>query len=174
MNVKETISARSKNRGFTGLADLFILRQELIPELVELAISDLEHPYPEYASWLIWHISKKKPKLIESFQPLFIDRILVTKNQSVLRNLVNITQMLPLIEYKEGEYLDKLIEFIRDDSNKPALFVYSLYKLIDFTKKYPEIKAEIEEIIKMKQIELKPSHIVSIRNYRLKTKDIRL
>lgn len=172
MNVKETISARSKNRGFTGLADLFVLRPELIPELVELAISDLEHPYPEYASWLIMHIVKKKPRLIEAYQPVFIDRIFQTKNQSVLRNLVNTTQLLPLIDYKEGEYLDKLIEFIRDDSNKPALFVYSLYKLIDFTKKYPEIKPEIEGILSLKQAPLPPSVRVSIRNYREKTMKI--
>lgn len=165
MNVKETIAAKSKNRGFTELSDQFILYPQYIPELLDLALSDLKHPYPEYASWLLLHIVKKNPELIELYQPMLIDRILVSTNQSVLRNLVNITEILPLIEYKESEYLDRLLHFISDDSNKVALFVYSIYKLVQFTKKYPEIKYEIEGIISLKQEPLQPALRIGIRNY---------
>jgi hypothetical protein len=76
-----------------------------------------------------------------------------------------ICELLPLIEYKESEFLDKLIDNIKDDSNKVALFVYSIYKLIQFTKKYPEIKPEIEGIISLKEEPMKPAMKIGIRRY---------
>src|SRR5574343_144762 len=94
---------------------------------------------------------KTKPGVLKPFQPQFIDWLFKSKNQSVLRNLWNTCSHLPLIDYKESEFLDQLIDFIKDDSNKVALFVYAMYKLIQFTKKYPEIKPEIEGIIELKQ-----------------------
>lgn len=154
------------------LSDEYIKDAVLLEELVELSVSDLPHPYPEYSSWLMIHIAKKSPEVLEPFQPKMIDRILVSTNQSVLRNLVNVSEMLPLIEYKESEYLDRLVHFITDDSNKVALFVYSIYKLIQFTHKYPEIKYEIEGIISLKQEPLKPAMRIGIRNYLKEVKNI--
>jgi hypothetical protein len=164
--VKELIDQYYKTHDFTKQAVRFVENPSLINELVEVAISDLERPYPEHASWLLVHISDLNPTLLENFQPLLIDRILTSKNQSVLRNLVNVVHTLPLIDHLQSELLDKLIEFIKDESNKPALFVYSLYKLIQFVQKYPEINNEIEGILELKQEPLKPSNKIGIRNYR--------
>lgn len=164
--VIELIDRLYKSREFTNSADLFIREPSQIDELVNIATSDQKYPYPEYSSWLLIHVLKKSPELLTSYQTNLIDCILISKNQSVLRNLINVTVSLPLIEFKESEFLDKLIEFIKDDSNKAALFVYSLYKLIQFTQKYPEIKPEILGILEIKQIhEVQPSIKVAIRNY---------
>ena len=165
MTVLELIDAHYKTREFTHFASDFIAGKYDLKELVDLATSQLAHPYPEYASWMLQHVVKKAPKLVEPFQAQLIDCILVSTNQSVLRNLTNITVSLPLIEYREAEYLDRLIEFLKDDSNKVALFVYGLYKLIQFTKKYPEIKTEINAIIELKQAPLQPSIRIGIRNF---------
>lgn len=171
MSVKQLIEQNYKTREFTKLADLFILDPSLLDELVAIATTELPHPYPEYASWLILHIVKKAPELIEPYQALFINRILVSTNQSVLRNLTNASVSLPLIPHKESEYLDRLIQFISDDSNKVALFVYGMYKLIQFTKKYPEIKFEIDGIIALKQTQnMQPAIKIGIRNYQKFTK----
>lgn len=171
--IVELIDRHYKTREFTNLADLFIKDPTLLNELVNVATSDLNHPYPEYASWLLIHIIKKHPELVVPYQSQLIDKILGSNNQSVLRNLVNTTVSLPLIEHKESAFLDKLIEFIKDDSNKVALFVYSLYKLIQFIQKYPEIKPEIMGIIELKQAkEMQPSIKVSIRNFLKATKDL--
>ncbi|MEY3237202.1 MAG: hypothetical protein RI883_1303 [Bacteroidota bacterium] len=165
MKAKDFIDNMFLTRDFSKHADVFLKDQKLLIDLVKTATSKLPHPYPEYGSWLITHIAKTQPKVLEKFQADFIDCILISKNQSVLRNLVNTTQLLPLIEYKESEYLDKLISFIKDDSNNAALFVYSLYKLIQFTHKYPEIKNEIEGILLLKPKEVKPSIRLAIRRY---------
>ena len=171
--VKDLLEEHYKQHGFPKLAARFILEPNLIPELIEIAVSDLNHPFPECASWLLTHIVKTNPDLLETFQPQFIDCLLKSKNQSVLRNLCNTCSHLSLIDYKESEFLDQLIAFIKDDSNKVALFVYAIYKLIQFSQKYPEIKPEIEGIIELKQtVHIQPAIRVGIRNYLKATKSI--
>ena len=164
--VKELINKFYKSTEFTKLANRFIADPSLLHELVEISTSELQHPFTEYASWLLIHISKKAPKIIEPFQEQLIDAILISTNQSVLRNLMNVSVSLNLINYKESEFLDKTIEFISTDSNKVALYVYAINKLIKFTQKYPEIKTEILGIIELKKHhEMKPAMKIGIRNY---------
>jgi hypothetical protein len=166
MMVKHLLEEHYKQHGFPKLAARFIQEPELIPELVYIALSDLKHPFPECASWLLIHIAKTNPALLEEFQPQIIDCLIQSKNQSVLRNLCNTCSLLPLIDYKESEFLDQLIAFIKDDSNKVALSVYALYKLIHFTFRYPEIKPEILGILELKQsVTIQPFMRIGIRNY---------
>lgn len=175
MSVKELIQEHYLTRNTSNLVNLIIKDRSLVDELVEIAISDLPHPFPEHASWIILHILKKDPKVVEAYQDVFIDRILVSTNQSVLRNLTNVTVSFPLISYRESEFLERLIDLIKDNSNKVALFVYAIYKLIQFTQKYPEIKSEIEGIIALKQSqEIQPAIRIGIRNYLKQTENIRL
>lgn len=171
--VKDLIDSHYKTREFTNLAEHFVKDPTHLEELVQFATSDLKHPYPEYASWLLIHILKKSPDLLIPYQEHFIECILVSKNQSVLRNLMNVCVSLPLTDFRESEFLDKLIELIKDESNKAALFVYSMYKIIQFTKKYPEIKPEILGTIELKQTHaIQPSIKVAIRNYLNATKNL--
>jgi hypothetical protein len=163
--VTELIDKTYRTQNFPKNAELFIREPKYIQELVNVAISDISYPYPEYASWLLPHINKENDRLLIPFQEQLIDRILTSENQSVLRNLVNTIQSLPLIDYRESELLNRLINFISDDRNKVALFVYALYKLIQFVKKYPEIDFEIKSILSLKQEPLKPAMRIAIRNY---------
>jgi hypothetical protein len=165
--VKELIDKEYKTREFTRLAIRFIENPSDISKLVEVAGSNEPHPYPEYASWLLIHITRKSPQLIEPFQHKFIDTILSSSNQSVLRNLLNSCVSLPLIEHEESAFLNRLLDFIKDDTNKVALQVYRLYKLEQFVEKYPEILPEINGILELKESEiLQPAMRVAIRNFR--------
>jgi hypothetical protein len=175
MSVVKLIEANYKSSNFLLLAEHFVQENSQIPELVEVATSQRPYPFPEYASWLLIHIEKKSPGILVPFQPNFIDYVLYGKNQSVLRNLLNCCHVLPLIEYQESAFLDQLLTFISDDYNKVALKVYAIYKLIQFTEKYPEIKTEIEALFALKEengkssTTLKPAMRIAIRNYRQKT-----
>jgi hypothetical protein len=61
-----------------------------------------------------------------------------------------------------------------DENYKVATQVYALYLLIDFTKKYPEIKQEILEIIKIKaEKPHTPALKMGIKNYLKATLSIR-
>lgn len=173
MDIIQLIDARQKTRNFTSLASQFVENPQKLEALVKIALSDMNYPYPEYASWLLLHVAKLKATLLEPFQTAIIDRILTCENQSTLRNLVASSTHLTLFEYKEGEFLDRLIAFVKNNENKVALIVYSIYKLIDFTLKYPEIKHEIVEILKIKQENgLSPALKIGIRNYTMRTKKI--
>jgi hypothetical protein len=69
--------------------------------------------------------------------------------------------------------LDRLMHILLDPINKPALFVYAIYKLIQFTEKYPEIRREINEMIELKSQEtVTPAVRIGMRNYLLRTKHI--
>jgi hypothetical protein len=168
--VKELIDKYYKAKNFGSKASLFIESNEKIDELVKVAVSHDQYPYPQYASWLLVHISKSNNELLLPHLPSFIDEFLISKDQTILRNLANLLQASPLSEYKDGQLLDHLLKLINDDSNKVALFVYSLYCLIQFTRKYPEIKKEVLQIIQSKQEPLQPAMRVAIRNY-LKSTD---
>jgi len=170
--VKELIDTYHKTHDFTKQAYRFVKDISSIKELVEVAVSDLPKPYPEYASWLLVHICAIEPTLLSTYQATMIDRILISDNQSVLRNLSNVCHSLPLIEYRESELLDRLLSVISDDTNKVALFVYACYKLVQFVQKYPELKPEIESIFSLKQEPLKPAMRIGIKNFRLATRNI--
>jgi len=165
--VKELIEQHWKTREFTQLAVQFIENPSNIPELVEVAGSQLPHPFPEYASWLLVHLTRQAPHLTEPFQSKFIAIILSSTNQSILRNVLNSCVSLPLIEYEESAFLDRLLDFVKDDSNKVALQVYSLYKLKQYVEKYAEILSEINSLIDLKESnKLQHSMRVAIRNFR--------
>lgn len=175
MSVITLIKENYKSSNFLLLADNFVQQPSLLDDLVGVATSQLSHPFPEYASWLLIHVEKKSPGILIPFQHNFIDYLLNGKNQSVLRNLLNCCHVLPLIEYQESAFLDQLLLFVADDTNKVALQVYAIYKLIQFTHKYPEIKNEIEALFALKEengnssAKIKPAMRVAIKNYRQKT-----
>jgi hypothetical protein len=122
----------------------------------------------------LFHIARSNATVLNQFQKLFIDCILENENGTVLRNSLGILLEFPLIEYKEGLLLDRLFHFLVDENYKVAIQVYALYLLIDFTKKYPEIKQEILEIIKIKaEKPHTPALKMGIKNYLKATLSIR-
>ena len=169
MNVLELIRSNVKNKDFTSLHNQFIDQPENIDELIKVATSDLKHPFPEYASWLVVHISKNAAHLLKPFQPLIIDRILTSTNQSVLRNLLCTSQQIGRTTYKEGELLDYLLGAVINENNKVALQVYALYSLIPFMKDYPELKTELDAILQLKVEPIKHAMKVAIRNFHRST-----
>lgn len=129
-----------------------------IEELVQLASTIDEYPIQEHSTWILANATEQDKKSIAPYQELIIDAFLEAQNQTTLRNLCNVISRLPIIEYKEGILLDALIAHLKNVENKVALHVYSLEKINQFVKKYPEIKSEMEQIIELKrEIGLAPS-----------------
>ena len=52
VSIKSLIHENQRIPGFPRLADFIISRPESMAELVALAVSDEEYPFPPYASWL--------------------------------------------------------------------------------------------------------------------------
>jgi hypothetical protein len=148
--VYELIAANQRMRGFPSLSNLFLKDPDLLPELVELSTSTLKHPFPEYASWLLSHVSKQAPDLVQPYYKKILPTLLITSNETVKRNLLGVVKYLPLLPFKEGELLSILLTWIADPACKPAVFMYGMEIVILFCKKYPELYHEVEEIIKLR------------------------
>lgn len=150
--------------GFPNLSDRILEQPELIPELVSMSTSGREYPFPEYASWLLLHVARKKSDLVQKYHTQIIDHILFTTNTSVLRNLLGVSILLPLTDYQQGRFLDRLLSIVADNSSKPGPVAYAIQKLSQFIEMYPELRQEIKAIIELKeQGNLSPGMVVSIR-----------
>lgn len=134
-----------------SILSYFLTDKNTIKELIHLATIKDEYPVQEHSTWILIHTTENSRDLIEPYQNKIIDAFLESTNQTTLRNLCNVIGKLSLREYKEGELLDSLIAHLKNLDNKVALHVYSLEKINQFVKKYPEIKPEIKEILELKK-----------------------
>ncbi len=138
--------------------------QRKLDDLVQIVINQEEYPLSEYASYALTHLQKQKTDL-SKYQKQFIDTLFLSDNQSVLRNLTNILYQQELIDYRESELIDLLIGFVQDPSNKVALHVYSIYNLINYVYKYPELRSEILEVIDLNLEGKTTAYHIARRNF---------
>lgn len=172
MNVKERVLEIRKERNFEAFEKHLIQHPNELSQMVQLIFDQEEYPYAEYSSWILVHFAKKHPEKVIPFYEGLIDVLFKSKNQSVLRNVTNIIQSLSITDYRESDLIDLLIGFIQDYENKVALQVYSMYALIQFTKRYPELKNEIIEIIEINAEGKSAAYRAAHRNYLKKTKKL--
>lgn len=123
-----------------------------IKELVEIVKNQEKYPLEELSSWALTHLIKTEKAEIQKYYYEIVDTLFLSKNQSVLRNCMSILYQLEIINYRDGELLDLILNFIKDNNNKVALQVYSIYSLIQFVKKYPELLPEIKSVIEYKEM----------------------
>ncbi len=159
-------------RDKTNLIKYFSKHQDQLPELINLILQLDEYPYKEYSSWLLVHLLKSKKFELNHYYPEFVDLLFKTDDQTVLRNVTNCISMMPITDYRESELIDLLINFIKDYENKVALQVYSMKLLVQFVKKYPELKVEILEIIDLHAEGKTVAYTVARRHFMEKTKNV--
>lgn len=169
MTPKERILEFQKDRSNRApLIAYFAKDQSTIKELIILSTKIDNYPVQEYATWILSHVTKIKNKEVQVFQPELIDAFLESNNQTCLRNICGVLKQLPLCEYKEGEFLEALVNHLKNESNKVALHVYSLYKLVQFAKKYPELIQELLQIMEIKQTAGLPPSIAVANKHLMK------
>lgn len=167
LNIKDLILETYIERDIVKVTSIIIENPVYINDLIYVINTVSEHPYPQYGSWLLHHVLKKDTKILKTYINEIIDIVLTSNNPSVLRNLTASIILIPLNEYKESELLERLIFLLQHSESKPALRVNSIYKLIQFTQKYPDIKSEILNILDIIEEQYPaPSIKVAIREYR--------
>lgn len=150
----------------------FANRPEEFQELLACFFNLDEYPYKEYASWMLIHISQSKRIDLQSYYPQFVDLLFKTNDQTVLRNITRTLHDFTVTNYRESEFIDLLIGFVQDHNNKVALHVYSIYLLAQFVRHYPELKAEISEVIALHRVGKSAAYFSSERNFHKLTKSI--
>jgi hypothetical protein len=139
----------------------FLERKYGVETLIKYAASEESYPLPDYSSWVITHLVKEFPNQMKDHQQQLIDAFLISENQTVLRNISVGLILLPLIEYREGELYDGLIKYLLNPDNKVALHVNCIYKLIQFVKKYPELKSEITSVVELRTAQNKQASLLA-------------
>lgn len=172
MEIREKVLGIRTERNFETFQKYFLEHPSEYKNLIELINTKEAYPIPEYASWILTHLSKSDVSKVQTFYKTIIDQLFVIENQSVRRNLINVIDHLTLTDYKESELIDLLISFIQDFENKVAVQVYSMQVLTKFIKKYPELKTEIEEVIHLNSENKSPAYSAAMRKFHRKMKNI--
>lgn len=170
MDIYDLILNFHKTRNIKYYVTYFRENKSDIGELVKVIIQKKEYPFPEYGSWLLIHITKADASVVLPFRNQLVDMILDDHNQSVLRNVAKILEYLGYLDYRETELLDRFISFIESNENKVALQVYSMYCLVPFVKKYPELKEEITALIQLTINEKSPAYKSAFKSFLKRTK----
>lgn len=169
-SIHELVLSIRQERDFKSKIAHFNSHPADLDRLLEIIYAQEEYPLSEYASWILVHLTKYDPSLVQHHYESLVDLLFESKNQSVLRNITNVLKHLSITEYRESEFIDLLISFIQDANNKVALQVYSMYVLIQFVSIYPELKQEIIEIIELNATQKSAAYKASHRNFLRKTK----
>lgn len=141
---------------------------DILEEIVQLIEKQTPHPYAEYCSWLLTHLAKKEKKLMQLYYDRLVSILFQSKNQSVLRNCAAAINELQISDFRESEFIDLLIGFLLDKSNKVALHVHSIYILKKFVRKYPEIESEVLNCIEMLMENASPALRVAYKRFKSK------
>jgi len=88
-------------------------------------------------------VARKNPEGVAIHHDQLLDGVLSTDNTSVKRNGLGALLCLPLHPYREGDLLDWLFKVLQNPASQPGLISYSVRKLADFVKAYPELKEEV-------------------------------
>lgn len=163
--VKHKIVEFRDSRNKEEFIHYFTSDKRRLDEILRHIWSLSEYPYKEYASWMFMHIVKSKKIDATKYYNKLVDTLFKTHDQTVLRNVVCCLDQINITDYQESELIDQLISFIQDRSNKVALQVYSIYLLIKFCKKYPELTQEILVVIMMNSEGKTAGYRIAIRNF---------
>jgi hypothetical protein len=172
MDIRSKVLEIRNERNFTVFQAYFRTHPKEISDLVQLINEQEAYPIPEYASWILAHVSKENPFSIQPFYKLLIELLFLNSNQSVRRNLIHVIDQLELTPNKESEFIDLLISYIQDFENKVAVQVYSIQVLTKFVLRYPELKDEILGIIVLHSENKSPAYSASLRGFQRKTQNI--
>lgn len=163
--MKEKILEIREARDRKAFVEYFIEDPKKIDELVSFIFNLEEYPYKEYASWILMHIVQSKKIDVQYLYPSLVDLVFKTDNQTVLRNVTNCIYHLKITNYRESEFIDLLIGFIKNYETKVAVQVYAIYSLLQFVKTYPELKQEICEIIDFHSEGKTPAYMVAQKRF---------
>lgn len=135
--------------------------------LTALVLDLAPYPSKEYSSWMLIHLSKAHPNRFDYLYPELVDLCFRTDDQTVLRNVLNTIIQLKKSKHREAEFIDLLLGFIANPKNKVALQVYSIYILIEFGKRYPELIAEFRQTIDFNARNKTAAYTIARRNFNL-------
>lgn len=143
---EEILQELHKKRDFQKHLSYFEKDKKLVEVFIGYCKAT-DYPKPEYASWLFSHLAAKQPQALYKHYFELIDIWIASENHTLHRNLLKTITLLPFKPYREGEFLDALIEHLSNTETKVAVKAYAMDLLLHFVKRYPEIIPELKSSV---------------------------
>ena len=143
---KEMLLDFKGNRDYKAFSAIAIQRMENIDNMLELCLT-VKYPFPQYSSWLLSHVGENHLEKLLPFHHKLIDVFLDCTESSTQRNLANLLLKLPETNYRDGERMEYLFQFLQNSETKVALKSYSMYLLVPLVKPHPELIRELRLVL---------------------------
>jgi hypothetical protein len=102
----------------------------------------------QYAAWPMSDIAKKYPHLLFRYYPILIELLnQQNKPDAINRNILRALQFVEIPEEHEGPILDVSFKLLNSSSEPVAVKAFSMTVIYNLTKKYPDIKPELQASI---------------------------
>ena len=105
--------------------------------------------YNQWAAWPVGYIGRKFPSLILPYFDKLIEVMDAPVHNAVLRNTVRILEDIEVPEKYEGEIYKRCFAFLNDVNQPIAVRCFSMTVVFNLAKKYPDLKNELVESIKL-------------------------
>ena len=108
-----------------------------------------EYRISQRAAWSLSYAAQHKPALIAPYLETLVKQLCRKDvHNSVIRNSLRILQYMDVPEKLHGELMNACFDFIQSPVAPAAFKAFSLTILEKLSKHYPEIKQELQLIIK--------------------------
>ena len=145
-NTKAMLLDFKGNRNYIAFSKMAIQNKEHLKNMLELCLT-VKYPFPQYSSWLLSHVGENHLNELLPYHHQIIDVFLNCTEFSTQRNLANTILKLPETNYRDGEMLEYLFQFLLNSETKVALKAYAMYLLIPLVKPYPELIRELKLVL---------------------------
>jgi len=119
-------------------------------ELMHLMLNG-EYRVSQLAAWPMGYIVENHPELLTPYYKKIIPLLEDTSfHPTVLRSIIRALQYVDIPEDYQGVIMDRCFIFIADPQEKAAVKAFALTVLDNLSKTYPEIRQELQLIIKQR------------------------
>jgi hypothetical protein len=149
MDLREEILAEHSRKQLLKISGWIGGDEKRFKELLELFLQG-EYRVVQRSSGVVSYVSEKHPGLIEKNLPLLVNRLDDDNiHVAVKRNVIRVLQFIPIPKSIHAKVMNKCFEYLSDPNEAIAVRCFSMTVLLNLAKKYPDIKRETEDTIKL-------------------------
>ena len=148
MNIYKELLKEHSLQQAKKIATYATLSAENFAELMECYLTS-EYRVSQRAAWSLSHAAQQKPALIAPYLETLVKQLYRKDvHNSVIRNSLRILQYMEVPDALHGDLMNACFDFIQSPVAPAAFKAFSLTILQKLCKHYPEIRLELQLIIK--------------------------
>jgi hypothetical protein len=148
MNLREEILKEHSRRQCLKIAGWIGNDKKRFAKLVDIFLHD-EYRVVQRSALIVSYVADKHPGLIARNIHLLVNRLYDKEiHIAVKRNVIRVLQFIPVPQDLEAKVMNLCFGYLSDPNEAIAVRVFSMSVLANLAKQYPDIKNELEAVIK--------------------------